>query len=148
MLNGALWSTMMMVFAPDTLWRQIQRISPELCDPFRIIYEAIGTIAEKTVVQETYNRLPSVNFSKGLLEPLAQNQLADFRVLPVRDVVWSDWGSEVRVMEVLRKTGYASRLNGLRSPQQVTIKSAQTPLSEELPKQHVEIGPLRNTVTL
>jgi len=27
--------------------------------------------------------------------------------------LWSDWGSESRIMEVLRKTGYESHLNGL-----------------------------------
>jgi len=29
--------------------------------------------------------------------------------------LWSDWGSETRVMEILRKIGYAARLNGLPS---------------------------------
>ena len=137
--KGALWSTMMMVFAAGTLWRQVRKIAPQLCNSFQTIYNAIGTSDEESIAQRTYDGLQPVNFSKELLEPIARERLADLRVLPVQDVTWSDWGSEVRVMEVLRKSGYASRLNGLmRAPLDRVLgipgrtQSAQGALSEEL----------------
>jgi hypothetical protein len=77
------------------------------------IYDAIGTPDEEAVTQEIYQDLPPINFSKEILEPLAQDFPSRLVAFPVRDVLWSDWGSETRVMEILRKIGYASRLNGL-----------------------------------
>jgi hypothetical protein len=47
------------------------------------------------------------------LEPLAHDFPSRLAAFPVRNVLWSDWGSATRVMEILRKIGYASRLNAL-----------------------------------
>jgi len=118
MLGGALWNTMIMVFKIDTLVHLVKDISPALCDVFRPVYQAIGTPDEETVMRETYQRLTPINFSKAIVEPLVQTHPSSLLALPVRNVLWSDWGSESRVMEVLRKTGYASRLNGLATATQ------------------------------
>jgi len=111
--TGALWNTMMMVFKTSTLLDVISVLAPTIFDAFRPIDEAIGSADEEAVTETIYQQLPPSNFSKEILEPLANDKSARLVTVPVRNVLWSDWGSESRVMEVLRKTGYASRLNNL-----------------------------------
>jgi mannose-1-phosphate guanylyltransferase len=111
--SGALWNTMMMVFKTNVMLELIRDLSPTLFDMFRPVYDAIGTANEDVTVEETYQDLLPINFSKEILERLARNHAPRLVTFPVRNVLWSDWGSESRVMEILRKTGYASRLNGL-----------------------------------
>lgn len=119
--NGALWNTMIMVFRAETLLRLISEIEPNLYLRFQQIYEAIGTPVEKNVIREVYERLAPVNFSKSLLEPYVQTHPSSVLALRVRDVLWSDWGTESRVMEVLRRTGHIGRLNGLALHQSSTL---------------------------
>jgi mannose-1-phosphate guanylyltransferase len=111
--SGALWNTMMMVFKTSTLLDAISVLAPVIFDAFRPIYEAIGSPDEEAVTETIYQQLPESNFSKEILEPLANDDSASLVTVPVRNILWSDWGSENRVMEVLRKIGYASRLNNL-----------------------------------
>ena len=117
--TGALWNTMMMVFNTTTLLDVISVLAPAIFDAFRLIDEAIGSPDEEAVTETIYQQLPPSNFSKEILEPLANNESASLVTVPVRNVLWSDWGSESRVMEVLRKTGYASRLNNLTRTQEL-----------------------------
>jgi mannose-1-phosphate guanylyltransferase len=112
-LNGALWNTMIMVCRAETLLRLASGVSPDLYGTFQRIDEALGTPAEKCVVREIYQQLAPVNFSKDLLEPYVQAHPSSLMAVSVRDVLWSDWGTESRVMEVLRRTGHVARLNGL-----------------------------------
>ena len=116
--SGALWNTMMMVFKTSVMMELICDLSPALFDMFRAVYDAIGTADEEAVVEEVFQDLPPINFSKEILERLARDHASRLVTFPVRHVLWSDWGSESRVIEVLRKTGYESRLNGLtKSPE-------------------------------
>ncbi len=111
--HGALWNTMMMVAKTDALLELTRRLLPAVFDAFQSVYDAIGTPDEETVVEEVYEKLLPINFSKEILEPAARDPFSKLMTIPVRNVLWSDWGSESRIMEVLRKTGNASRLNGL-----------------------------------
>jgi len=111
--SGALWNTMMMVFKTSVMMELICDLSPVLFEMFRAVYDAIGTADEEAVVEEVFQDLPPINFSKEILERLARDHASRLVTFPVRHVLWSDWGSESRVIEVLRKTGYESRLNGL-----------------------------------
>ena len=111
--GGALWNTMMMIFKTSTLLELINTISPSIFAALQPIYHAIGTPAEEAVTETVYQELLPVNFSKEILEPLARDYSSQLVSFPVRNVLWSDWGSESRVMEVLRRIGYQSRLNGL-----------------------------------
>jgi mannose-1-phosphate guanylyltransferase len=110
---GALWNTMMMVFNTSMLLHLIETLSPALFRALRPIYRSIGTPDERAVTEATYQELLPVNFSKEILEPLAREYSSQLVTFPVRNVLWSDWGSESRVMEILRKIGCESRLNGL-----------------------------------
>jgi mannose-1-phosphate guanylyltransferase len=110
--RGALWNTMMMVCHTATMLEIIKNLSSALFAAFEPLIEAVGPAEEKSACVEIYRELQPVNFSKDILEPLA-HQTSRLLTLPVRDVLWSDWGSESRIMEVLRMTGHAARLNGL-----------------------------------
>lgn len=108
--GGALWNTMVMAFRVKTLFRLVRRAVPSLYAAFARIAEVIGTGAEPDIVKAVYRRLKSVNFSRELLQAHPQDPGMRLLVLPVRGVVWSDWGSEQRVLTVLRNLGYLGRL--------------------------------------
>jgi len=103
---GALWNTMVMVFKAEMLLTLVRDIDPKLFDSFERICEAIGTLDEARVVERFYRQLPAVNFSQGLLEPFAADQPSSLLVLRVRGVFWSDWGSEQRIVSVLKKRAH------------------------------------------
>ncbi len=132
--DGALWNTMMMVFKTSTLMELMIDLSPALSCMYRAVYDAIGTADEEGVVEEIYQDLSPINFSKEILERLARDHASRLVTLPVRNVFWSDWGSESRVMEVLRKTGYESRLNGLtKAPKRPRVVGLELAAFESRP---------------
>jgi hypothetical protein len=71
----------------------------------------------------------AVNFSRELIEPYLRSHPSNLLAMPVRGVLWSDWRTEIRVMEVLRRTGYATRLNwlSLASPEPSTVEIRAAP---------------------
>jgi len=109
--GGALWNTMLMVFNTSALFALVHAVCPAIFSAMQPVYDAIGTPDEEAVTQEIYQDLLPINFSKDILEPLAHDFPSRLVAFPVRNVLWSDWGSEGRVLEILSKVGYASRLN-------------------------------------
>jgi len=103
--RGAVWNTLTMVFHAATLLELVRQVAPALSQAFRRIRQAIGTTVERTVIDEVYRTLAPVNFSKDVLEVVCVQHSIRLSVLPVRGVVWSDWGSATRLMEGLNKTG-------------------------------------------
>jgi mannose-1-phosphate guanylyltransferase len=122
--GGALWNTMVMVFKAETILRLVCEIAPYLSAVFQQIHQAVGTPTEECVIRKIYVQLEPVNFSKELLEPFVHAHPSKLLAIPVRDVLWSDWGTETRVMEVLRKTGSVTRLNGMSfdAPKTVNVQ--------------------------
>jgi mannose-1-phosphate guanylyltransferase len=102
-MAGALWNTMTMVFKLRTLWELVQRVHPALYANFHRILEAIGTAEEQRTVNDVYDGLQPVNFSKEITEKIADRHPKSIAVLPVRDVFWSDLGSRERVLQVVRR---------------------------------------------
>jgi mannose-1-phosphate guanylyltransferase len=103
--RGALWNTMVMVFACKTLLSVIERAAPELYRSFEPIQNAIGSAHEQQVIEQVYQKLPSLNFSKGVLEELPFEHRRALLVLPVRGVTWSDWGTSERLTSTLTQLG-------------------------------------------
>jgi mannose-1-phosphate guanylyltransferase len=99
---GGLWNTMVMVFKAQTLIDLVHQVSPRLHRFFKNVQQTIGTTGERGAIKEIYRETESINFSRGLLEPLAQDDICRLLVLPVRGVTWSDWGSEARITRTLR----------------------------------------------
>ena len=105
MRKGALWNTLVLVVTCKTLLRAIKRATPELYRAFEPIQDAIGTPDEQQVIEQVYQTMPSLNFSKGVLETLAYENRQNLRVLPVRRVTWNDWGTRDRLSKTLRQLG-------------------------------------------
>jgi mannose-1-phosphate guanylyltransferase len=103
--KGALWNTLVLVVACKTLLQAIERATPALYRSFEPIRDAIGTLDEQRVIDRVYQKLPSVNFSKGVLESLPYANRQNLRVLPVRGVTWKDWGTSDRLSKTLRQLG-------------------------------------------
>jgi len=103
--RGALWNTMVMVFACKTLLSVIERAAPKLYRAFEPIQNALGTADELEVVEQVYRKLPSLNFSTGILEALPFEHRRALLVLPVRGVSWSDWGTSDRLSSMLDRLG-------------------------------------------
>jgi mannose-1-phosphate guanylyltransferase len=100
--SGALWNTMVMVFACKTLLSVIRRAAPKLYHSFDPILDALGTPDEQAALERVYENLPSINFSKGVLEVLPFEHRRGLLVLPVRGVTWSDWGTVDHLTRTLR----------------------------------------------
>jgi mannose-1-phosphate guanylyltransferase len=109
MEQGGLWNTFVMVFNGARLFDLVRLVAPALCRLFERIYGAIGTAKESEVTERLYRNMAATNFSRGLLEPLARRCGSSLLVLPVRGVLWSDWGSEQRIVRMLRKIGRNER---------------------------------------
>ena len=103
--KNALWNTLVLVVTCKTLLQAIKHATPKLYRSFEPIQDAIGTADEQQVIERVYQKLPSVNFSKGVLEMLSYTNRQDLRVLPVRGVTWSDWGISDRLSSTLRQLG-------------------------------------------
>jgi hypothetical protein len=56
-------------------------------------------------VNHAYRQIEAMNFSKRLLENFSVVHTSRLMVVAVRDVYWSDWGSERRIMSVLQNKG-------------------------------------------
>jgi mannose-1-phosphate guanylyltransferase len=61
----------------------------------------IGSPWEKTKLRELYDKLPSFNLSRDLLQRAVQH----IAVMELNSVVWSDWGNPDRIIETLRVIG-------------------------------------------
>jgi mannose-1-phosphate guanylyltransferase len=102
MMGGGLWNTMTMVFKLATLLELARRVHP-LYLYFCRILEALGTAEEQRTVEEVYQVLEPVNFSKEIMTRIGDRYPRSLSVLPVRKVFWSDWGSPERVLQAIRR---------------------------------------------
>jgi mannose-1-phosphate guanylyltransferase len=118
MTQGGLWNTMTMVFKLDTLLELVQRAHPALYLNFCRILEAIGTVEEQQTVEDVYEVLEPVNFSKEIIIRIADCHPRSLSVLPVRNVFWSDWGSRERVLRVF---GRLHQGNGEKTQSRVRL---------------------------
>lgn len=109
--SGALWNTMVMVFACKTLLSVMQRAAPEIYRSFEPIQDAIGTADEQQMIEQIYLKSPALNFSKGVLEALPWEHRRSLFVLPVRGVTWSDWGTADHLSSTLRRLGDRSKFD-------------------------------------
>lgn len=82
---------------------------------FPPVWQAIGTSQEMEVIKEVYRKIESVNFSKELLDIFLSQNPSALWVLPVRGVLWSDWGSEQRIMSILQQTGHLNQLQSIQN---------------------------------
>ena len=121
--NGALWNTFVMVFRVQAFLERVKKAAPELYESFERVAAAIGSPGAEETVREVYRGMKPLNFSSGPLEKFPLDREARLLVVPVRGVVWSDWGSERRLVSVLKKIDLSAPLPGL--------PGTSSPLSEK-----------------
>jgi mannose-1-phosphate guanylyltransferase len=126
---GGLWNTMIMVFKTKTMLHWVSRLAPRLYQEFQQVYAAIGTPGETDVVRNIYRRLRPINFSTEFLEPMVKNYPSTLVALPVPDLLWSDWGTASRIIDVLARIGKVPRLPDSRRTKKI---ASGNPFDREL----------------
>jgi mannose-1-phosphate guanylyltransferase len=104
-VEGCLWNTLILISQLQLLLELFQRLAPEVFNLFQRIRGAFGISREGAAVEEVYAQLPTVNFSRAILEQ-SHYHLA---VLHVQGVYWSDWGEAERIRLDLARFGMQPR---------------------------------------
>jgi mannose-1-phosphate guanylyltransferase len=101
MESGGLWNTMIVVAKVDTLWQLGCEYFPEVMKHFIRLHRVIGTSQEEDVLKAIYEVMPARNFSSDLLTQV----IGRVGVMPMRDILWCDWGRKERILETLQFLG-------------------------------------------
>lgn len=125
-LKTALWNTGIIVAKATTLVRYTREFAPELYSAFLRMKKILGVAGDKSELKKVYESIKELNFSRDFLEILSHRHPFSLLALPVEQVFWSDWGSKGRLLAVLDKAGYRTRLNRDDGPR------ASTTLEPEL----------------
>ena len=99
--SGCLWNTMIVIAKTHTLWRLGLKFFPDTMKLFERLKDAIGTSHEGAVLRAIYKAMPEHNFSADLLTYSADS----IAVMPMRGILWSDWGRVERIAETLHIIG-------------------------------------------
>ncbi len=97
--EGCLWNSFVFVAHLSTLIVAIMRAAPALCSTFASLRSSLGMTAEGEAVRRLYDDLPSIDFSRQVLEKCPEG----LAVLPVCGVDWSDLGEPDRVLEIANR---------------------------------------------
>jgi len=101
MRSGALWSSFTFVAAGETLMNHFRRSMPWLVEKFDRRLEFATGHNRNYALLSLYDRLPTVDFSRGLLEQLG----GGIHVLAVPPCGWTDLGTPERVSECAMRFG-------------------------------------------
>jgi mannose-1-phosphate guanylyltransferase len=100
--RGALWNTSIVIGNVKTLWGLGWRYLPEMMVPFVELWDSLGKKPEQVVLDRIYREMPTLDFSRDLLQ-VASKHLS---VMKLDDgVLWSDWGNPRRIKDTLRRIG-------------------------------------------
>ncbi|HXG18939.1 MAG TPA: hypothetical protein VNN62_07685 [Methylomirabilota bacterium] len=69
--GGALWNTFVCIAQSGAPWGMVRRAAAEVHERFGRIRQALGASYAESIIEQTYNDMPSVNFCSGVCEPLA-----------------------------------------------------------------------------
>jgi mannose-1-phosphate guanylyltransferase len=100
-LRRCLWNSFVLVARVPALLALIRAAVPGLYGAFMAAWLRRSTLGEGEAMRSLYAGLPSTNFSEDVLG----TKPANLAVLPVRGVVWSDWGEPARVLRTLARLG-------------------------------------------
>jgi mannose-1-phosphate guanylyltransferase len=96
-----LWNSFVLIANPTTLLSLIAKALPELHSALSGVRPFFGGAAEAEILETIYRQLPSADFSASVLAAFP----AEFSVLPVKGVSWSDLGDPKRLVAAISNTG-------------------------------------------
>ena len=99
--QGCLWNSFVLVGRVPTLLALIRGAASDLFSAFMTAWLQRSSVGDDQAMRSLYAQLPSMNFSDDVLG----KDCAHLAVLPVRGVMWSDWGEPARVLRTLRTVG-------------------------------------------
>jgi hypothetical protein len=85
-----------MVARVSALLASIKLALPDLYRAFEPVRRCLGTVGEAAAADVVYCGLPTIDFSRSVLEAGPGN----LAVLPVSDVEWNDLGDPARVQDI------------------------------------------------
>ena len=91
--KGCIWNTFVLVGQTSAFLKHIQKHMPEVFTTLKPIQEAFNSSREEEVIESAYLSIPSVNFSRSVLEHVSKY----LYVLEASGIYWSDWGNEDRI---------------------------------------------------
>jgi mannose-1-phosphate guanylyltransferase len=99
--SGFLWNSLIIVGRVGVLKALGREYVPGVDARLSRIQAFAGSEYEAWAIQQAYALMRPANFSRDVLEPGARS----LTVLPVRGVLWSDWGTPERVIRTLDRVG-------------------------------------------
>lgn len=107
--RGYLWNTLVMAVKAEALWRLGLRFLPAMMERFSELDTVIRAVSsgrakkehEQILLDHMYGLMEPANFSQDILAHATRQTL----IFPVREVVWSDWGRESRIVRCLNRIG-------------------------------------------
>jgi mannose-1-phosphate guanylyltransferase len=88
-----LWNTMTIVGTSENFLNLFEEHMNEVYTPMHQTAAFFGTPSEFDLIETVFKRIPSVNFSRSILERIPEKLC----VLQMNDVYWNDWGDESRI---------------------------------------------------
>lgn len=98
---GALWNTSVVAGKVETLWELGWQCFPDLMPHFERLLGVIETSTEAQTRETIYEHMPAHDFSSELLQRIP----AQFVMIEMAGVLWSDWGTPERIIHTLRQIG-------------------------------------------
>ncbi len=92
-----LWNSLVFTARADALLRLIRSCLPEMVERFDRIRRRVGKPGYRSVVKSEYRNMRPADISRAVFEKSPPN----VAVMPLRGVLWSDWGSPRRIEGVL-----------------------------------------------
>ena len=139
--RGALWNTFVFAVHAPTLWRMVQRTTPDLYKTFAEVRQLLGTslATAENFTKQVYKNMPTINFSLAVCESL----VSWLRVLPVPEVGWSDWGSVERICTSLEQLGKLDQVVARLQPSNSQKKTALEREQRETSRSFLHRGSFR-----
>lgn len=94
---GYLWNTFIMAGRAATIWDMTSALHPGLAERFDLLRRVVGRPEEAAVLGAIYESMPTINFSREVLERAHGRAL----VAPLAGIEWNDWGRPERILATL-----------------------------------------------
>ncbi len=98
-MNGGLLNTFILVGKSRTFLQYAQEITPDLFDEFIPLLINKNKETENLLIEQIFQSVPLINFSSDFLTKICEHLC----VIETKDIYWSDWGEEQRVISDLKK---------------------------------------------